>query len=250
MDTVSTRAQQGALRAALVRERLIVTAALVLVILVSGMATIRTGDALMIGRYGWFAYGLLIFFMWWTMMMAMMLPSAAPAVLTFAAVDRKLAGGGRTGQFALGYVLMWTAFSAGAALLHLGFDHVLPFTGMMAVKSRIAGGLVLVGAGLYQMTPLKGACLRKCQAPIFWLGRNWRTGSLGALRMGLHHGVYCVGCCAVLMAVLFYGGVMELDWILGLALYVLAEKILPANLPLRFTSGGILIAWGLAVAWR
>ncbi|MFL5260233.1 MAG: DUF2182 domain-containing protein [Hyphomicrobiales bacterium] len=249
MDTVSGRPPHSFLRAALVRERLIVIAALALVIVVAGAAMIRTGDALMTGRYGWLAYGLLVFVMWWTMMLAMMLPSAAPAGLTFAAIDRKLGGGGRMGQFALGYVLVWTAFSAGAALLHLGFNQIVPFTGMMAVKSRTAGGLVLIAAGFYQMTPLKGACLRKCQAPLFWLGRNWRTGSLGALRMGLRHGLYCVGCCAVLMAVLFYGGVMELDWILGLALYVLAEKVLPPRIPLRFASGAILALWGFALVW-
>src|SRR5215218_3927204 len=167
MDAVSGRPPHGLLRAALVRERLIAIAALALVIIVAGTAMIRTGDALMMGRYGWLAYALLVFAMWWTMMLAMMLPSAAPAVLTFAAVDRKLGGGGRMGQFALGYVLVWTAFSARAALLHLGLDQIVPFTGMMALKSRTAGGLVLIAAGFYQMTPLKGACLRKCQAPIF-----------------------------------------------------------------------------------
>jgi predicted metal-binding membrane protein len=117
----------------------------------------------------------------------------------------------------------------------------------MAVTSRAVGGVLLIAAGIYQLTPLKAACLRKCQTPLFFLARNWRSGRLAAFRMGAHHGIYCLGCCWVLMALLFYGGVMELSWILGLALYVLAEKLLPPGWFVRRLSGAILIVWGIAI---
>ena len=115
---------------------------------------------------------------------------------------------------------------------------------MMAVTSAVIGGGLLVAAGLYQMSPLKSACLRKCQTPLMFFARNWRKGYLGALRMGLSHGLYCLGCCWVLMGLLFYGGVMELRWIVGLALYVAAEKLIPAGNRLSRFTGILLIGWG------
>ena len=115
---------------------------------------------------------------------------------------------------------------------------------MMAVTSTALGGGLLIAAGLYQMSPLKYACLRKCQTPLMFFARNWRKGYLGALRMGLSHGLYCLGCCWVLMGLLFYGGVMELRWIVGLALYVAAEKLIPAGTWLSRFTGILLIGWG------
>ena len=103
----------------------------------------------------------------------------------------------------------------------------------------------LIAAGLYQLSPLKQACLRKCQTPLMFFARNWRKGYGGALRMGLSHGLYCLGCCWVLMGLLFYGGVMELRWIVGLALYVAAEKLLPPSAQLSRFMGILLIGWGL-----
>jgi len=229
------------------RERLIVLAGLAIIVLFSGRAMIHTGDVLMMGGQGSFAYAILVFVMWWMMMIAMMLPSASPAILTFAAINEKLEGRGSPAEFALGYALVWTAFSLAAALIHLVFEKLVPFTGMMAVTSRSVGAGLLVIAGLYQLTPFKGSCLQKCQAPLFFLARNWQKGRYAALRMGTHHGLYCLGCCWVLMAVLLYGGVMELDWILGLALYVLAEKVLPPRWPLRYLSGAVLIFWGMVI---
>ena len=116
---------------------------------------------------------------------------------------------------------------------------------MMAVNSKLIGGGLLIAAGLYQMSPLKYACLRKCQMPLMYFARNWQRGSLGAFRMGLSHGIFCVGCCWVLMGLLFYGGVMELRWIVGLAFYVAAEKLIPAGNRLSRFTGVILIAWGI-----
>jgi len=250
VDATVTRAKRSALRWTLVRERAVVLIALVIVVIVSVLAMMRTGDMLMMGRYGALAYAVLLFLMWWTMMMAMMLPSAAPAILTFASINERLTGRGTVAEFTLGYGLVWTLFSLMAAALHLIFETFVPFTGMMAVTSRTAGGILLIAAGLYQVTPLKAACLRHCQAPVFFLARHWRAGRAGALAMGLHHGLYCLGCCWVLMAVLFYGGVMELSWIAGLALYVLAEKLIPAHWPMRHLSGAVLILWGAVVLVR
>ena len=117
---------------------------------------------------------------------------------------------------------------------------------MMAVVSEVLGGSLLIAAGLYQLSPLKSACLRKCQAPLTFFANNWRKGSLGAFRMGLSHGLFCLGCCWVLMGLLFYGGVMELRWIVGLALYVAAEKLIPVGNRLSRFTGILLIGWG---AW-
>jgi predicted metal-binding membrane protein len=235
----------------LVRERLIVLLSLALIVIVCVLAMIRSGDALMMGdaERGSFGYAVLFFLMWWTMMMAMMLPSAAPAILTFAGIRSRLGGKqmGSTAEFSSGYAAVWTGFSLAAALVHLAFERLVPFTGMMAITSLRIGGVLLILVGAYQLTPLKGACLRKCQAPLFFLARNWRSGHLAAFLMGAQHGLYCLGCCWVLMAVLFYGGVMELSWILGLALYVLAEKLLPPRWPLHRLSGALLIAWGLLI---
>jgi predicted metal-binding membrane protein len=245
MDARVDRSRPSALEAILARERIIVLAALAIIVVVSGLAMIRAGDALMMGGQGSLAYAALIFVMWWTMMMAMMLPSAAPAILTFGAINRRLRGSGSVGEFALGYAAVWTLFSLAATLIHLGFERLVPMTGMMAVTSRGVGAALLIAAGIYQFTPLKAVCLKKCQTPLFFFARNWRSGHLAPLRMGIHHGLYCLGCCWVLMAVLFYGGVMELDWILALALYVLAEKLIPPRWPLRQMSGLILVGWGL-----
>jgi len=247
MDAPVGRPRSSPVTLLLLRERLVVLAALAIIIVISGWAMIRTGDTLMMGGQGSLAYAALLFLMWWLMMMAMMLPSAAPSILTFTAINRKLKGGGSTGEFAAGHGAVWTAFSLAAALIHLAFERFVPFTGMMAVTSRGIGAGLLMAAGAYQLTPLKGACLRKCRTPLFFLARNWKSGRLAALWMGIHHGLYCLGCCWALMAVLFYGGVMELNWSAGLALYVLAEKLLPARFPLRNLSGIILIAWGIAV---
>lgn len=177
--------------------------------------------------------------------MAMMLPSAAPAILTYGTVAAKLKPPPHSIIFASGYAAVWSAFSLGAVILQIVTRDVIPLTGMMAVVSTTVGGGLLIAAGIYQFTPLKRACLRKCQAPLFYLARHWRTGAAGAFRMGISHGLYCVGCCWAIMLLLFYGGVMELSWIVGLAVYVAAEKLIPARYQLDRLAGAALIAWGL-----
>jgi predicted metal-binding membrane protein len=236
------------------KERLAVLLALGLVVIISARLMLRSGDALMAMPYDWTPLWLaLLFAMWWTMMMAMMLPSAAPSILTFAAISRRLDGANSPSRliaFVMGYLLVWTGFSLAAVCIQLASTRIMPLDMMMATTSRVAGGVLLIAAGIYQMTPLKEACLHKCQMPLMVLARNWRPGLVGALRMGLGHGLFCVGCCAVLMAVLFYGGVMEPTWVAGLALYVLAEKIIPRNWYVNRFAGFILCAWGATILIR
>ena len=215
---------------------------------------LRSGDALMMRMPPRISaeWIILLFVMWWTMMLAMMLPSAAPAILTFGAVSRRLDGRNastRVLAFAAGYALIWTAFCLAAVAFQMAAAQILRLDPMFATTSRVVGGTLLIAAGLYQLTPLKQACLRKCQLPLLVFARNWRPGTHGALRMGLGHGLFCVGCCAVLMAVLFYGGVMEPKWIAGLAIYILIEKLLPPQWYLSRFSGIVLCIWGGAILW-
>lgn len=238
-------------------ERWIVLTGLAAVAAIGLFATLRLGDMLMmptafVARA--IVYPLLLFIMWWTMMMAMMLPSAAPAILTYGAISRKFAEKGAPvaplAVFAAGYCAIWTGFAAVAVALQLLLSQTIALSMMMAVTSAVVGGGLLIAAGLYQLSPLKAACLRKCQAPLMFLARNWQKGYLGALRMGLSHGLYCLGCCWVLMGLLFYGGVMELRWIVGLALYVAVEKLTPAGNRLSRFTGILLIGWGSWTVYR
>jgi predicted metal-binding membrane protein len=196
-------------------------------------------------------YAVLLFFMWWIMMMAMMLPSAAPMILLFAMINRKQREKGApyvpTAIFATGYVLVWGAFSVVAVAAQWGLERSGLLSSMMASTSVMLGAGLLIAAGVYQLTPLKHACLRHCRSPIFFITHHWRSGELGALRMGVEHGAFCTGCCWFLMALLFYGGVMNLFWIVGLAVFVLLEKTIPAGHWLGRIVGALLIAWGGAL---
>jgi predicted metal-binding membrane protein len=194
------------------------------------------------------AYFTLMLVMWWVMMVAMMLPSAAPMVLLFATVNRNARAKGQayvpTGIFVAGYLAAWGGFSFVATALQWGLEGMALVTPMMKVSSAYFGGALLIGAGIYQLTPLKQACLRHCRSPLDFLMHHWRRGPLGAFRMGLGHGLFCLGCCWVLMALLFYGGVMNLWWIAGLALYVMIEKFAPFGHRVGQFTGFLLIAWG------
>ena len=193
-------------------------------------------------------YAVVIFFMWWVMMFGMMLPSAAPLLLLFARMMRKEMDKGApyvpTGVFALGYVIMWAAFSAIATGAQWGLEASGLLSGIMVGTSAVLGAGLLIAAGVWQLTPWKNACLRHCRSPIGFLSAHWRPGRTGAFKMGLVHGAFCLGCCWFLMALLFYGGVMNLYWIIGLALYILIEKLLPAGARIGQLTGVILIAWG------
>jgi predicted metal-binding membrane protein len=203
-------------------------------------------DSLMATGTWTVGYAVVIFLMWWVMMLGMMLPSAAPLLLLFARMMRKEKGAPYvpTGVFALGYVVMWAAFSAIATGAQWGLEASGLLSGIMVGTSAVLAAALLIAAGVWQLTPLKNACLRHCRSPIGFLSAHWRPGRTGAFRMGLVHGAFCLGCCWFLMALLFYGGVMNLYWIIGLALYILIEKLLPAGVRIGQLTGVALIAWG------
>ncbi len=197
-------------------------------------------------------YAALIFLMWWVMMIAMMTPSAAPVLLLFTAVKKSGPDAARAARLSLvflsGYLLAWGGFSAIAAALQWGVEATGLSEGpMMTLRSRLLAGGLLAAAGLYQLTPLKQACLEHCKSPAQFLALHARPGARGALLTGMHHGAYCLGCCWALMALLFAGGIMNLYWIAGLALYVLAEKLLPGGLWFSRITGWLLLAAGLWV---
>ena len=180
--------------------------------------------------------------MWWLMMAAMMLPSAAPAILLYARVrdvrnrDASIA---RTWVFLAGYLAIWLLFSIALGLLQR------MLTGpSMAIDNRLAQGAVLIAAGAYQLSPLKSACLRECRSPAQFISRHWRPGWHGAVRLGLMHGAYCVGCCWMLMALLFVGGVMNLLWVAALTVIVAIEKLVARGDWFGRAVGVALIGWG------
>ena len=176
-------------------------------------------------------YAGLMYAMWWVMMVAMMLPSATPMLLLFARINRKGKAGDRpyvpVGIFAAGYLVAWGGFSIIATALQWLLEQLGLLSPMMVTTSYWLGGAILVLAGSWQLTPMKGVCLRHCRSPLSFLVQSWRPGRIGAFRMGIEHGAYCLGCCWFLMGLLFFGGIMNLLWIAGLAVYVLLEKTIP-----------------------
>ncbi len=193
---------------------------------------------------------LITFIMWTLMMVAMMLPAATPAVLIHAAARRQRQSPGvltPTGLFVLGYVAAWTLFSLGATGLQWLLHDLALLTGAMAIESRLIAGIVLIGIGAYQWSPLKYACLRHCQSPIGFFFGHWRDDPAGIFGMGLRHGLYCVGCCWLLMLILFLVGVMNMVWVAGIALYVLAEKVLPVGRRLSQATGLVAIGVGVTL---
>lgn len=188
------------------------------------------------------------FAMWATMMAGMMLPSAAPMILLFAALERKRGvghgPGARTAAFTLGYLLIWTAFSLAAVAAQQALSEAALLSPTLASSSRPLGGVLLIAAGAYQLTPLKHACLRRCRSPIQLITRIWQPGISGALRMGVAHGAYCVGCCWLLMGLLFVGGVMNLLWVAAIAAFVLVEKLVPRGELVARASGVLMLVAG------
>ncbi|MBF9030520.1 DUF2182 domain-containing protein [Rhodobacterales bacterium HKCCE3408] len=261
----------GAVEGLLRRDTLIVATAVAVLVLIAAIYTVQgvgmTMSALdmtrMAGPIGepmgmamqpvWSAgYALLVFLMWWIMMIAMMTPSAAPLVLLFTAVKRTGPDANRaalhSGLLLTGYLLAWAGFSA----LATGAQWAASANGllngaMMTLEGTWLAGLVLIAAGLCQLTPLKSACLKHCRAPGEFLADHRRPGASGALRMGLVHGAYCLGCCWTLMALLFVGGVMNLLWIAGLTAYVAAEKLLPFGHLIAKPAGAGMVVFGLGL---
>ena len=196
-------------------------------------------------------YALLMFSMWWIMMVAMMLPSAAPVILLAATVNRKADPEhppyGSSGAFVFGYLLGWGAFSVFAVAAQWALASAGLLSDMLLVKSRVLAGIILIAAGLWQFTPVKQACLRHCRSPIHFLTRRRRSDNVGAITMGLEHGVYCLGCCWFLMLLLFVGGVMNLYWVAGLMLYIWLEKGLPMGKRVSQIAGAALFFIGAAI---
>jgi len=224
---------------------------LYLIYMAWGMANMDQPAAqwLMPAMMHWGAVDLaLVFVMWAVMMAAMMLPSAVPMVRTFARSAEAQSDhttGQLTSAFVGGYLAVWTAFSAIMTLAQWGLLELRLVTPMMESASGWLSGGLLLTAGVFQFTAFKNSCLKKCRTPLGFLMAEWCPGVRGAFVMGLHHGAYCTGCCAMLMLLLFVLGVMNLAWILVLTLIVLGEKLLPAESvwPSRALGAG-LIAWG------
>jgi predicted metal-binding membrane protein len=188
--------------------------------------------------------------MWALMMLAMMLPSAAPMILLHTTVSRRRdpeRGGRRALLFTLGYAAIWSGFAVGATAAQWALERTALLTPAMSLGSTVVASLLFLGAGIYQFTPLKQACLRQCRSPLEFLVGQWRGGGAGAFIMGAQHGAYCVGCCWAVMVLLFVGGVMNMTWIAGLALLVLAEKLLPSGQLVGRVLGIGLVAWGAVV---
>ena len=192
--------------------------------------------------------GLLMWAMWAVMMVAMMVPSAAPMILIFARVDRSQSGGRpftATTLFALGYVLVWAAFSVAATAMQWGLQNAALLSPMMVATSTILGGVLFIAAGVYQWTPLKYACLKHCRSPMAFIMGHWRPGRLGAFRMGLGHGAFCLGCCGFVMGLLFVGGVMNLAWVAAITVFVVAEKLMPKGEWVARAGGVAMVAAGI-----
>jgi len=252
------------LEATLRRDRWIVVASLAgvaalawvyLVVLAKAMASMENPSGwhafmglMPMGRWGPLEYAL-GFAMWALMMVGMMIPSAAPMIVLHARIarhgqtrDDPLAS---TTAFAAGYLLTWSAFSLVAAAIQGALVEIALVTDRMTSASARLAGILFIAAGLYQWTPMKHACLTSCRSPIQFLSQHWRPGRWGALRMGIEHGAYCVGCCWALMGVLFAAGIMNLAWIAAIAAFVLIEKVAPFSAWTRRAAGALLVTLGL-----
>jgi predicted metal-binding membrane protein len=184
--------------------------------------------------------------MWAVMMGAMMLPSALPMILTFGDLCLQRGEPARWRSFIAAYLLIWSLFSALATGLQWGFQAAGWISPMMVSTSRVLTGVLLLVAGVYQFSPLKRLCLARCRTPLGFLIGEWRPGTRGGFVMGWRHGLFCVGCCWVLMALLFVGGVMNLAWIAAVSLAVALEKLWPGGQRLSLWLGVVLLIGGAA----
>lgn len=243
------------------RDRIVVLASLVLLVILAWGYTVFTalhgsgghqhgGMALDTWKPWTAIEAALMFLMWIVMMAAMMIPSAAPMLLAFARISHARAPAralmSYSTAFLLGYLALWAVFGVFATTAQGLLHAAALLSPAMASVSPIFSGAVLIAAGIYQFTPLKGVCQAKCRMPLAFLLSEWRDGSSGAFVMGLRHGLYCVGCCWAVMALLFVAGVMNLVWIALLALVVLAEKALPYGQWVGRVLGIAAVGWG---AW-
>jgi predicted metal-binding membrane protein len=225
-----------------------------IVVMARDMYGAMTGSSVWMMTATWdFPHLLLLWAMWAVMMSGMMLPSAAPTIVLYGAMARgsvERHAAWRIYALAAGYLAAWTGFSLGATVIQRMLSALLLLTPMMELNSPLFGAALLLIAGLYQLTPLKHACLRTCQTPFQFLISRWRPGAGGAFRLGVRHGVYCVGCCWALMLLLFAGGVMNLTVIAALTAFVAFEKLIPFGANGSRLSGVLLIVSGIWILVR
>jgi predicted metal-binding membrane protein len=240
------------------KERIVILSALGVMVLLSWVYLFDMARAMEAGRCAsmtgepWsVGYFTAMLVMWIIMMVGMMVPSAIPMILIYASIVRKAAGEGSslaaTEVFVAGYVVIWTLFSLLATIAQWALDRMALLSPMMMSNSHILCAGLLLAAGAYQLTPFKAACLRHCRSPIQFLASRWKPGGVGGFQMGIEHGSFCLGCCWVLMALLFFGGVMNLWWIGGLTLFVLLEKVSPFGALAGRIIGAIVAVCGLLV---
>ena len=197
-----------------------------------------------------------VYVMWAVMMIGMMTPSVTPMLLLYARVGRQAATDGKpivaTGWFAGGYLISWMVFAFAATTTQWAIEQVALLSPMMESTSNLFGGALLILAGIYQWTPFKDVCLRQCQAPWLFIQNNggFRRNASGAIRLGAKHGVYCIGCCWILMALLFVGGVMNVLWIALLTIFVLAEKVILAGRVISRIAGVLFVVPGVWLALK
>ena len=187
------------------------------------------------------------------MMVAMMVPTAAPMTLVYAAVARKAARDNHpvapTFVFVAGYLAIWVLFSVVATVAQGSLDQLALLSPTMVSASPVLGSGLLIGAGVYELTPYKHACLAHCRAPAHFISHKWRSGFAGAFRMGLELGTYCLGCCWILMGLLFVGGLMNLIWIAAIAVFILLEKTMPfAEMGARVVGAAMIVVGLLSLA--
>ena len=198
-------------------------------------------------RWGWTDF-VLLFLMWFVMMIAMMTPSVTPLVIIFALINRKRQQRKSpfvsTGYLLSGYFLVWAAFSLFATLLQWLLQKISLLNPEMITTNKIVAGIILISAGIFQFTPLKNRCLRYCRTPISFIQQYWKDGRKGALRMGMQNGIYCLGCCWILMLLLFVSGIMNILWIAIISLFVLIEKVFPSTKIISTMAGLALIIYG------
>ena len=236
------------------RDRIVVAAALAAVIALAWIYVLRLGAGMDMGGmdmtgFRMISTGLamamapaqapwsgtefaLTFAMWTVMMIGMMTPSAAPMILIYARAGRMASAAGSplvaTGWFAAAYLGVWTGFALAATTAQFALGRLTLLDPAMASVSNTLGGALLIVAGLYQWTPLKQSCLSQCQSPLLFIQRHggFQKSIAAALRLGGEHGLYCLGCCWALMAILFVGGVMNITWIAGAVLTAAGVRLL------------------------
>jgi len=244
----------------LTRENLLIFLALVALSVLAWGATVYQAGSMGVGMFTCsmtmgtpfsVSNALLYVALWGVMMMAMMLPALTPMVGLFRTIARRKQEQGLSFTpvwvFIAGYLAVWTltgSIGYGADLAIQSLPERFP---LLRTYGMVIGGLTLIGAGVYQLTPLKYLCLSQCRSPMGFLLSSWRDGYAGAFRMGVQHGSYCLGCCWSLMVVLFVVGTMNLVWMGILSAVIFVEKIVPRGVELGKATGVGLIVLGVAV---